>query len=56
MLVKCFAEFYRYLPVATLIDDKIFVCHGGISDETDLNTLGDLNRFSVSFNVSIAYK
>ncbi|RTG83124.1 serine/threonine-protein phosphatase with EF-hands [Schistosoma bovis] len=46
MLVKCFAEFYRYLPVATLIDDKIFVCHGGISDETDLNTLGDLNRFS----------
>ncbi|CAH8513399.1 unnamed protein product [Schistosoma bovis] len=46
MLVKCFAEFYRYLPVATLIDDKIFVCHGGISDETDLNTLGNLNRFS----------
>lgn len=56
MLVKCFAEFYRYLPVATLIDDKIFVCHGGISDETDLHTLGDLNRFSVSFNVFIAYK
>ncbi|KAK4469853.1 hypothetical protein MN116_007363 [Schistosoma mekongi] len=46
MLVKCFSEFYRYLPLATLIDDKIFVCHGGISDETDLNTLGNLNRFS----------
>ncbi|XP_018649819.1 putative protein phosphatase-7 [Schistosoma mansoni] len=46
MLVKCFAEFYRYIPVATLIDDKIFVCHGGISDKTDLSTLGDLNRFS----------
>ncbi|CAH8820607.1 unnamed protein product [Trichobilharzia szidati] len=48
MLVRCFSEFYRYLPVATLIDDKIFVCHGGISDQTDLNTLGGLNRFSVS--------
>ncbi|CAH8496438.1 unnamed protein product [Heterobilharzia americana] len=46
MLVKCFSEFYRYLPVATLIDHKIFVCHGGISDQTDLNTLGSMNRFS----------
>ncbi|TPP62785.1 Serine/threonine-protein phosphatase rdgC [Fasciola gigantica] len=45
-LVKCFSDIYSYLPMATIIDDHIFVCHGGISDKTDVQMLDSMDRLS----------
>uniref|UniRef100_A0A6I8NPC9 Serine/threonine-protein phosphatase n=1 Tax=Ornithorhynchus anatinus TaxID=9258 RepID=A0A6I8NPC9_ORNAN len=35
---------FCWLPLATLIDEKVLVIHGGVSDQTDLELLDRLNR------------
>ena len=35
------------MPVASLIDDRVFVTHGGISDITDLNKINRIKRNKV---------
>ncbi|XP_066478234.1 serine/threonine-protein phosphatase with EF-hands 1 [Tiliqua scincoides] len=37
-------EVYSWLPLATIIDSKVLILHGGISDTTDLNFLNLLQR------------
>ncbi len=46
-LLHLFENIYSWLPVASLIDDRIFVTHGGISDITDLNKLNQIKRNKV---------
>lgn len=41
---------YSWLPIASLIDDHIFVTHGGISDITDLTKINRLKRNKVRRN------
>uniref|UniRef100_A0A1I8G9V3 Serine/threonine-protein phosphatase with EF-hands n=1 Tax=Macrostomum lignano TaxID=282301 RepID=A0A1I8G9V3_9PLAT len=43
-IVKLFAEVFAWMPLATLIDDRILVAHGGISDKLDLELLRRLDR------------
>lgn len=43
-ITNVFKTFYRALPLGTIIDQNIFVVHGGISSATDLNILGDIQR------------
>ncbi|CAM1319830.1 PPEF1 (predicted) [Pycnogonum litorale] len=37
-------EVYSWLPLATIVDNEVFIVHGGISDRIDLNTLSTLPR------------
>ena len=39
-----FKGLFRKLPFGTIIDRKIFIVHGGISDITDLKILGEIER------------
>ncbi|KAK0412815.1 hypothetical protein QR680_006425 [Steinernema hermaphroditum] len=41
-LWKCFQDVFNCMPVAALIDNKIFCCHGGLSP--NLRTLDQLRR------------
>lgn len=46
-LLKLIDQVYRHLPLGTLINNKIFVVHGGISETTDLEMLSSLRRSKV---------
>ena len=46
-LLRLFENIYRWLPVASVIDEHIFVTHGGISDITDLNAINRIKREKV---------
>ena len=39
-----FTDMFNYMPVAALIDDKIFCVHGGISP--DLHSLEEIVKIS----------
>ena len=41
-LWKMFTDMFNWMPVAAIIDEKIFCLHGGLSPE--LNTLDQLSK------------
>ncbi|CAF5072148.1 unnamed protein product, partial [Rotaria magnacalcarata] len=43
-LLRLFENIYSWLPVASVIDEHIFVVHGGISNITDLATINRIKR------------
>ncbi|XP_030836176.1 serine/threonine-protein phosphatase with EF-hands 2 isoform X1 [Strongylocentrotus purpuratus] len=43
-IIGQFQDLFAWLPLATLIDSKILICHGGISDKTDLTFLDNIAR------------
>lgn len=47
-LLKLIEDVYRWLPLGTLVNNKVLVVHGGISDNTDLDWVKNLSRSKVS--------
>uniref|UniRef100_H3DDR4 Serine/threonine-protein phosphatase with EF-hands n=1 Tax=Tetraodon nigroviridis TaxID=99883 RepID=H3DDR4_TETNG len=43
-ILKLLQKIFSWLPLATVIDQKVLVLHGGISDLTDLGLLAKLDR------------
>jgi serine/threonine-protein phosphatase with EF-hands len=48
-LLKLIDEVYRWLPLGTIVNNRVLVVHGGISDSTDLDLIRSLDRGKVSF-------
>ncbi|XP_072237379.1 serine/threonine-protein phosphatase with EF-hands 1 [Leuresthes tenuis] len=46
-ILQLFKDVFSLLPVATVIDGKILIVHGGISDQTDLDFLSTIERHKV---------
>ncbi|XP_046585083.1 serine/threonine-protein phosphatase with EF-hands 2-like [Haliotis rubra] len=42
--IKMFEEIFSWLPLATVIDDKVLVVHGGISEQVNLEALDHIDR------------
>ncbi|KAG7241136.1 hypothetical protein INR49_025879, partial [Caranx melampygus] len=43
-ILKLLQKIFSWLPLATVIDHKVLIVHGGISDTTDLDTLARVDR------------
>ncbi|XP_071545564.1 serine/threonine-protein phosphatase with EF-hands pef-1-like [Panulirus ornatus] len=43
-ILRLLEEVYRWLPLATVIDHKVLVVHGGISLDTDLKSIATIGR------------
>uniref|UniRef100_A0A8D3D1H0 Serine/threonine-protein phosphatase n=1 Tax=Scophthalmus maximus TaxID=52904 RepID=A0A8D3D1H0_SCOMX len=52
-MLQLFQDIFSLLPVATVIDGKILIVHGGISDQTDLDFLSSIERHKVSGNKAV---
>lgn len=46
-ILKLLQKIFSWLPVATVIDHKVLIVHGGISDTTDLDTIARVDRHKV---------
>uniref|UniRef100_A0A8C9SBJ4 Serine/threonine-protein phosphatase with EF-hands n=1 Tax=Scleropages formosus TaxID=113540 RepID=A0A8C9SBJ4_SCLFO len=46
-ILKLLQKIFSWLPLATVIDQKVLILHGGISDTTDLNIIAQADRHKV---------
>lgn len=48
-ILKLLQKIFSWLPLATIIDRKVVIVHGGISDRTDFGTIARVDRHKVSY-------
>ncbi|XP_008067254.1 serine/threonine-protein phosphatase with EF-hands 2 [Carlito syrichta] len=46
-ILRTLQDVFRWLPLATLVDEKVLILHGGVSDMTDLKLLDKLDRHKI---------
>lgn len=46
-ILKLLQKIFSWLPLATVINQKVLIVHGGISDTTDLDTIARVDRHKV---------
>uniref|UniRef100_A0A8D0D2D5 Serine/threonine-protein phosphatase with EF-hands n=1 Tax=Sander lucioperca TaxID=283035 RepID=A0A8D0D2D5_SANLU len=47
-ILKILQKIFSWLPLATVIDNKVLIVHGGISDTTDLDAIARVDRHKVN--------
>lgn len=47
-ILKLLQKIFSWLPLVTVIDHRVLVVHGGISDSTDLSLIARVDRHKVS--------
>ena len=52
-VLKLFEDIFSWLPLATVIDKRVLVAHGGISDKTDLDKINKIDRHQVNHHLVI---
>lgn len=52
-ILKLLQKIFSWLPLATLIDHKVLIVHGGISDTTDLDAIARVDRHKVGQTQSL---
>ena len=52
-VMKLFEDIFGWLPLATVVNNKILVTHGGISNITDLSVIDKIDRHKVSISCTI---
>uniref|UniRef100_A0A8D2CVW4 Serine/threonine-protein phosphatase with EF-hands n=1 Tax=Sciurus vulgaris TaxID=55149 RepID=A0A8D2CVW4_SCIVU len=46
-ILRTLQDVFCWLPLATLVDEKVLILHGGVSNRTDLELLAKLNRHKI---------
>ncbi|XP_003790179.1 serine/threonine-protein phosphatase with EF-hands 2 [Otolemur garnettii] len=46
-ILRTLQDVFCWLPLATLVDEKVLILHGGVSDTTDLELLDKLDRHKI---------
>ncbi|XP_013365648.1 PREDICTED: serine/threonine-protein phosphatase with EF-hands 2-like, partial [Chinchilla lanigera] len=46
-ILRTLQDVFCWLPLATLVDEKVLILHGGVSDRTDLELLAKLDRHKI---------
>uniref|UniRef100_H3ARN2 Serine/threonine-protein phosphatase with EF-hands n=1 Tax=Latimeria chalumnae TaxID=7897 RepID=H3ARN2_LATCH len=52
-ILELVQDVFSWLPLATIIDNKVLIVHGGIAETTDLNLLNSLERDKIISSNSI---
>lgn len=56
-IFNLFKDIYSYIPIASILENRFFICHGGLlhnNEKTTINEINEINRFKDENNEIIS--